>query len=297
MKKTATMTNPNAALYEYIKEQARETQINGVKIASVPVALLYVEAEYQRGITSARWKKIRNMAENWNALKAGALIVADRPDDKCFAVIDGQGRKLAAEMAGIKNVTCMIAENLSIAEEAALYVEQNKNVTPLRPYDKYVAYLAAQDESNPRSVAAMKLRDICADFGVTVKANCAPKETGVLRCLATALEICENDPKILEWIFNIIKECGWAASPNAYSEANIIAFRNVYKAHSTAAKHSAKVFVRCLVAMGYDSETFGKKARAKFFDCSASVAINKAFELILLYNCGEIDAGEYPYLG
>lgn len=274
-------TQHNKELYEYIMSEAQTNQYDGVKVAMIPVELLHIDYDYQRRITAGRWQKIANMAEHWSPLKAGMIVTVARPDESCFAVVDGQGRVFAAKQAGIQKLRCMIAENMTKAQEAQLFVSQGENYTPLTPYDKFIAYLEAGKETDSKAAAAVALNELCNEYGVTIKKVPAPKEISTLRCLATAWNIMESYPDIMKWIFNIMKATNWHISPNAYSEANVLALKSVYNRHKNESKEVFEKIVMGIMITGMNSKTFELTARASYPDCSANVALSNVFENIL----------------
>lgn len=276
-----TNTMHNKELYEYIMSEAQTNQYDGVKVAMIPVELLHIDYDYQRRITAGRWQKIANMAEHWSPLKAGMIVTVARPDESCFAVVDGQGRVFAAKQAGIQKLRCMIAENMTKAQEAQLFVSQGENYTPLTPYDKFIAYLEAGKETDSKAAAAVALNELCNEYGVTIKKVPAPKEISTLRCLATAWNIMESYPDIMKWIFNVMKATNWHISPNAYSEANVLALKSVYMRHKNESKEVFEKIVMGVMVTGMSSKTFELTARASYPDCSANVALSNVFENML----------------
>lgn len=273
--------NVNKELYNYVISEAKEMAPTGVKTAMVPTSLLYVDKTYQRSIKPSRWNKIKDMAENWSPIKCGAVIVVARPNESRFAVVDGQGRKLAAEMAGVEKVFCFIAEDLTKAQEASLFVNQNKNCVPLTPFDKFTAYLAAGDENDPVAKAAHYLKKLCAEYCVAIKAAPAPKAVSVLRCLSSAWQIAETNPEQLRWIFEVIKHCGWATAENAYSEANFLALRAFHTRHADHLYAASNSLVNGILAMKVSPKRFESVARFRFADRGVSVAVSSLMEMLV----------------
>lgn len=273
--------NINKELYNYVISEAKEMALTGVKTAMVPTSLLYVDSTYQRSIKPSRWKKIKDMAENWSPIKCGAVIAVARPNEFRFAVVDGQGRKLAAEMAGVEKVFCFIAENLTKAQEASLFVNQNKNCVPLTPFEKFTAYLVAGDENDPAAKAARYLKKLCAEYHVEIKASAAPKAIAVLRCLSSAWQIAETNPEQLRWIFEVIKHCGWSTAENAYSEANCLALRAFYTRHADRLYEASNALVSGILAMKISPKRFESVARFRFADRGVSVAVSSLMEMLV----------------
>ena len=89
----------------------------------VPLDALTIDPRTQRqeGVNAARAAKI---AEEWNPAAAGTLAVSRRHDGS-LVCIDGAHRSAAARSLGIPELPALVYSGLTLAQEAALFVELN----------------------------------------------------------------------------------------------------------------------------------------------------------------------------
>lgn len=95
---------------------------------------LIVDPEVQRALDSVKADKI---AKNLRLAGIGSLVVSHRPDGTNH-VIDGQHRRAALRSAGLGDnlINCLVYENLTRAEEAAMFLLLNDR-TSVTPIDKF----------------------------------------------------------------------------------------------------------------------------------------------------------------
>lgn len=128
----------------------------------LPVAKLSVDERYQRNIESARSRKLIDSIElrfNWSAFQA--IVVTDAPDGG-WAVIDGQHRIAAAKRLGYLHVPAVIVKALSVAEQAAIFVQANQDRVSVNSITLHHARVTANDR---RGVVVAK---ILKDAGLAV---------------------------------------------------------------------------------------------------------------------------------
>ena len=94
----------------------------------VPLDALTIDPRTQRqeGVNAARAAKI---AEEWNPAAAGTLAVSRRHDGS-LVCIDGAHRSAAARSLGIPELPALVYSGLTLAQEAALFVELNDFRSP-----------------------------------------------------------------------------------------------------------------------------------------------------------------------
>lgn len=97
---------------------------------NVPIELLVVPEEYQR----ATGNKISKIIANYDVNKLRIPIVSYRDNE--FILIDGNNRTHALLKMGYQTVTCELLRNLTIEQEADIFVTQNENVNKITPKDK-----------------------------------------------------------------------------------------------------------------------------------------------------------------
>lgn len=81
-----------------------------------------------------RW--VKDIADNFDEAFLGTIIVSRRPDGT-YIVLDGQHRLAAAKAAGyVEQVDCLVYTGLTLAEEAALFLNFNRRKV-VRPIDRF----------------------------------------------------------------------------------------------------------------------------------------------------------------
>lgn len=100
-----------------------------LSVETLEIKELIVDHRYQRNEFSTH---IRNMAEHWNWMACGPLVVSLRASTQGnqYAVIDGQQRLGALKLLGYAEAPCRIYMDLSTEQEAELYelLNRSKNI-------------------------------------------------------------------------------------------------------------------------------------------------------------------------
>ena len=245
---------------------------NGVKVGYIPLELCTIPA-FQRNDT----KNIARIAEAWNDTKCGYITVNSHEDR--FSVIDGSHRVRAARLCGKTHILAKVYQNLTLEEEAEVFVHQQDNVTKLTPYDKFNAALLAGDRPEGRS--ARKLKEVCERHNIIIKKNPIPTSTGCLRSLSQAWHLADTNPEILEWMFTLIDEAGWDAEPGALSESYIMAMNQMYVRH-TVAGDLADARQKILGVISHISpRKFELESRAAYVDRGPGPAITAMLESVV----------------
>lgn len=147
------------------------------RIAMARVDRLCISPIYQRRLVRDGWRRVRAMAEAFDWAKFGTLIVRPIGDER-VEVIDGQHRAMAALMAGIPKVPCVIVEG----DAAAIFVAVNTCRAEVKPAQLFHAERAAGE---PEAVA---LGDALDAAGIRVMrtgqpARLKPGETLAVKAL------------------------------------------------------------------------------------------------------------------
>ena len=94
----------------------------------IPKQELEVDHGYQRNAVNQR--RIDALCRTWDWIACGCLVVALRDDNRWF-VMDGQHRKLAADMrSDIKELPCLVFETAGRREEADEADEERRRRRP-----------------------------------------------------------------------------------------------------------------------------------------------------------------------
>lgn len=131
------------------------------ELAWLPVDKCKVDRRYQRSLDSERSKaQIKRIADRfrWPAFQA---ILAVKQDDH-WLVIDGQHRCAAARLRGFTHVPAVVASDLSIEEQAAAFIEANRERTPVNQFQVFHAMVASGD------ALACDLARICAKAEIVI---------------------------------------------------------------------------------------------------------------------------------
>lgn len=135
---------------------------------------LEIYSDAQREL-SEKWAE--NIAANFNPDAVGVLIIAHYDD--CYYIMDGQTRKRAFELIGKPDamVDCLIHEQLTLEEMAALFLLYN-NSRNVKAIDKFRVRLTAKDP------VALDIVRICGTVGLKInKTNDAPNVTAAVQSL------------------------------------------------------------------------------------------------------------------
>lgn len=111
----------------------------------IPKGELEVDPSYQRNCVSQR--RIDALCRAWDWIACGCLVVALRDDNKWF-VLDGQHRKLAADMrSDIKELPCLVFETTGRRQEAVGFLAINQGRVGVGSHDRYRAQLMSGDKT------------------------------------------------------------------------------------------------------------------------------------------------------
>lgn len=109
---------------------ANTVKVGEKEFVHIPIDLLIIPDEYQRKIG----KKVKNIIEHYDIKKLRIPIVSFRNNE--FQLIDGQNRATALKLMGQTTIVCELLRDLTIDQEADIFVTQNENVTKISPKDK-----------------------------------------------------------------------------------------------------------------------------------------------------------------
>jgi len=170
---------------------------------------LHIESKYQRG------KGVplsRSIAGDIDMPAFGVLLVSKRKG--AYFIIDGQRRGMAAKMAGIEFVPCMVWPDLPLKAEAKSYRRINFRRTKPSPVNEWVSGIAEEDET---TLAAQK---ILTEYGFKVTGlKFSPTAAFVhIRCGGKMRDLYERGA--LEDTLHILTAC-WPKS-KLISQASVI---------------------------------------------------------------------------
>lgn len=131
------------------------------ELSWLPTKKLSVSAAYQRSLDSDRSKKsIAKIAQTFTWPAFGAVVVC--PTEGGWLIIDGQHRVEAARIRGIDTVPCIVLPDMSIAEQAQIFLSTNLTRVTVNVYALYHARLAAGEE------LAIEVKALCDRAGYSI---------------------------------------------------------------------------------------------------------------------------------
>lgn len=106
------------------------------------MADLFIDDLYQRPLEASR---VRGIVRGYEPAMMGALEVSDRANGT-YAVFDGQHRLAAALELGLREVGCLVHQQLTVAEEADLFERLQRDRKPVHNIYRLRARAAAGDD-------------------------------------------------------------------------------------------------------------------------------------------------------
>ena len=186
-----------------------------IGIVAIDLSLLFVDQRYQ-GLRTH--KKIKKLINNWDETKLTPIVVVPHPEECRFAVVDGQGRLLAAKALGYDTLYAIVLldapedpqERLKF--EAEYFISQDDEMENVKPLEKHLARVIIGDE------AALALDNMFKYYNISYTDTKGAREAGVLGSYPTTYDIAKRHGKVcLEFIFSIIHNASWDVEPNGYA--------------------------------------------------------------------------------
>lgn len=186
----------------------------------LPVGKLEVDARYQRSLETARSARlIDRIVVNfrWAAFQAVSVVEKGAR----YVIIDGQHRVEAARRLKIASVPCILVEDLSLAEQAKLFVEANDRVA-LNQFAIFHAKVAAGDADACKVAAFCKQYGVVIPRSVTVLKN---SRVGVSHALSMLMEIALDEDDVVGRAAIKMLAGLWPGEKGAFSKPLIMAAR------------------------------------------------------------------------
>lgn len=141
-------------------------------MAGVPVEDLFVDPSYQRTLDE---KRVDRIASEFDPALLGTLEVSARNGRS--AVFDGQHRLAALRKIGRRSAPCIVHKELSVADEARLFVQLQTERKALPPLDRFRARIVAGEEQ------AIAIERIAKAAGYEVSGNRTTSSIGAVTAL------------------------------------------------------------------------------------------------------------------
>lgn len=161
----------------------------------IPKDELEVDHAYQRNNLNQR--RIDMLCRSWDWIACGCLVVALRDDNKWF-VLDGQHRKLAADMrSDIKALPCLVFETAGRRQEAVGFLAINQGRVGVGALDRYRAQLISGDKT------AFAVEAMLKSTGHRAGHTASAKTVGCVQCL---YRLCAEDQARFERLWPLLAE-------------------------------------------------------------------------------------------
>ena len=227
----AVVTEGQKKLFNIVMDNIRgfstgKSKKKRIGIVAIDLTLLYVDERYQ-GLRTH--KKIKNLINNWDESKLAPIVVVPHHEECRFAVVDGQGRLLAAKALGYEALYAIVlldapedpVERLKF--EALFFITQDDGTENVKPLQKHLARVIIGDE------AALALEKMFKCYDITYTDTKGSREAGVLGSYPTTYNIAKtHGESCLKFIFSIIHNAGWDKEPNGYATFVIESLKSVW---------------------------------------------------------------------
>ncbi len=161
----------------------------------IPKQELEVDHGYQRNAVNQR--RIEALCRTWDWVACGCLVVALRDDNRWF-VMDGQHRKLAADMrSDIKDLPCLVFETAGRREEAMGFLSINQGRVGVNNLDRYRAQLISGDKT------AFAVESMLKSTGHRAGKSGSANTVGCVACLYA---LCLEDRERFERLWPLLAE-------------------------------------------------------------------------------------------
>lgn len=251
-----TMDNINSFSTGKLKRQ-------NIGIVAVPLSLLFVDKRYQGLRTHTRLKKL---ITNWDERKLGCISIVAHPEEYRFAVVDGQGRMLAATELGYDTLQATVLldapqdnEFERLKFEAEVFIGQDEETEDLKALEKHPARVVIGD------VAATILEDMFEKYKIRYTSTKGSREQSVLGSYPTTYEMAKRHGKYcLDFIFSIIKNAGWDKEPNGYATFVTEALKDIWTTFQNTNDRKRIYTYLSDELRQIDPTLFSSQARAKY---------------------------------
>lgn len=158
----------------------------------VPIDKIMVDTAYQR---SMRWAFVNEIAKEYDIVKAGPILVSERPEGTLWC-IDGQHRLAAAQMAGETHIFAHVVHGLSQEQEAEQRLARNNRKADTTQ-EKFRTRLVMGEKKAHQIVALLHLHGTCLNVET-------PRSDIGINAIATVEQLYDVDDKGV-WLSRTLK--------------------------------------------------------------------------------------------
>lgn len=236
---------------------------SNIGIATVPLSLLFVDQRYQ-GLRVHR--KLKKLIRNWDEKKLGCIILVAHPEEYRFAVVDGQGRLLAATELGYESLPAIILldapqddEHERLKFEAEIFIGQDDETEDVKALEKHLARVIIGDE------AATILQNMFEKYNIKYVDCKGNRDKSILGSYTTTYEMAKrHGDSCLDFIFSIIKNAGWDREKNGYATFVTESLKNIWVTFQNTSDRERIYDFLSEELRQIDPTKFSSLARAKY---------------------------------
>lgn len=171
---------------------------------------LIIEDKYCRPVRE--WR-VHRMAREWKPRGAGALYVSLRPDGR-YAILDGNHRRRAAMLVGVKTLPARVFIDLTYEEEADLFDIFNQQARG-NAMDRFRAKIQKKDSQ------ALIIKQIAEYYGLEIDSARHDGDSRLF-CIADVERIYEDyGADMLRQIFRILTQA-WSGRRSALGRSAVV---------------------------------------------------------------------------
>lgn len=250
--------------------------------ATVPLSCCFVDQRYQG---MRKHTQINRLINKWDVRKLSPIVLVPHPEEYRFAIVDGQGRSIAAPLKGMDRLSATILMdapddlNERLKFEAEYFIGQDSEVENVKPYEKHLARVIIGDP------AAVMLDRLLNKYGVSFVSTKGMRSESVLGSYQDTYAICKiHGEKCLDFILSIIENAGWNRETNGYSTYVMKALKESWIAHPENRKEIHKFLSKELRQS--DPAMFRAEANVKYPNRDARIFCSLYMEDVVCSGLG-----------
>lgn len=176
-----------------------------VDLRDVPVDLIRRETKYQRGLNETWLHSHMPFVPE----QAGTVTLSERAH--VLWAVDGGHRVELAKASGVKTIKAFVIKDLTLQEEAALFVRLQRERRALSAWDLYRAELAGNEEHTVAMTHAISL----AGFRIDQQTKGDPKVITAIDSMRFVYRM--GGAPLIKWVLELITDAMWLNLDRALS--------------------------------------------------------------------------------
>ena len=226
----------------------------------IPLNLLYVDMRYQGMRTH---KNINKLIAKWDIRKLTPIILVPHPEENRFAIVDGQGRYLAAPKVGLDSLNAIVLMDVPsdpeerLRFEAEYFIGQGTEDEKMRPVEKHLSRVICNDQ------AALDIDEMQKKYGFKFLTKSGQREAGII---GSYTELYKTSSvygiDCLDYIFDVCKQAGFDRKANGYSKFVIRLLSSIWKVYPQNREETKNFLGKYL--RSFDPVLLRAKGQAKY---------------------------------